>query len=251
MGTSDNSLNSWLAYRRPNPQARLRLFCFPYAGGSASIFGTWPGYLPLDVEVCPVQLPGRENRLKETPYTRLTPLVEALAESLLPALDQPFAFFGHSMGALVSFELARQLRRQAKPLPTHLFISGARAPQLPDPEAPIHHLAEKEFIGALKRLNGTPEEVLQHEELMKILLPYLRADFEVCETHVYQSEGPLQVPITVFAGLQDKNVGLQRSEAWCEQTSAACAVRMFAGDHFFLHSARKELLQALSLALME
>jgi medium-chain acyl-[acyl-carrier-protein] hydrolase len=153
------------------------------------------------------------------------------------------------MGALISFELARYLRRHAKPQPTHLFISGARAPHLPDPEPPIHHLAEREFIQAIKRLNGTPEEVLQHEELMKILLPYLRADFEVCETHIYQPEEPLPMPITVFAGWQDKNVGPQRSEAWCEQTVGACAVHMFAGDHFFLHSSRKELLQTLSHAL--
>jgi medium-chain acyl-[acyl-carrier-protein] hydrolase len=245
VATSD-SLSSWLAYRRPNPQARLRLFCFPYAGGSASTFGAWPNYLPAYVEVCPVQLPGREGRLRETPYRRLEPLIDALAQGLLPAFDKPFAFFGHSMGALISFELTRYLRRNAKPQPVHLFLSGARAPHTPDAEPPIHHLGEKEFIEAIKRLDGTPQEVLQHEELMQILLPYLRADFEVCETHAYQPEEPLSVPVTAFGGWQDKSISPDKVKAWCEQTSGACNVHMFAGGHFFLHSARAELLQTLS-----
>lgn len=246
---TSKDLDSWLAYHRPNPQASLRLFCFPYAGGGGSAFGSWSNYFPAQVEVCPVQLPGRESRLKETPYKRLTLLVDVLAEALLPALDKPFAFFGHSMGALIGFELTRYLRQRAMPQPIHLFAAGARAPQLPDTEPPVHHLPEEEFVDALRTFNGTPEEVLQHKELMEILLPCLRADFEICETHVYQPDAPLSMPITVFGGWQDKKIAPHELGAWRDQTSSACAVHMFPGDHFFLHSCREQLLQIVSRVL--
>ena len=129
--TSLSTFNSWIFGVRPNTQARLRLFCFPHAGGGASFFRSWIGTLPPDIEVCPVQLPGRENRLKERPFNQYTLLIQALAQALRPYLTVPFAFFGHSMGALVSFGLARQLRQQNEPLPVHLFASAYRAPQIP------------------------------------------------------------------------------------------------------------------------
>ena len=122
--TSISSFNSWIFASRPNPQARLRLFCFPHAGGGASFFRPWIGMLSPDIEVCPVQLPGRENRLKERPFNQFSPLISELAQALRPYLDRPFAFFGHSMGALVSFGLARHLREQNDPMPRHLFISA-------------------------------------------------------------------------------------------------------------------------------
>ena len=247
--TTTNQLEPWLAYYRPNPQARLRLFCFPYAGGSASIFRTWANDLPGDIEVCPIQLPGRERRLRETPYKRMTALVTALSDALPPMLDKPFAFFGHSMGALISFELTRELRRRTLPQPVHIFVSGARPPHIPDPEPHVHHLPEKEFIQALRAFDGTPEQVLQHEELMQILLPCLRADFEICETNVSQPEEPLAIPMTVFGGWQDKKIGSNELEAWRDLTSSSCVIHMFAGDHFFLHNQRQQLLQIVSNSL--
>jgi medium-chain acyl-[acyl-carrier-protein] hydrolase len=238
--------DAWLAYRHPNPEARLRLFCFPYAGGGASIFRTWSNYLPAQVEVCPVQIPGRETRLMETPYKRLTLLIDVLAEALAPFLDKPFVLFGHSMGALISFELVRWLRQHAMPQPIRLLVSGARAPQLSDQEPHLHHLPEKEFVEAILHLNGTPEDVLRHKELMQIILPYLRADFELCETYVYQPEAPLSIPITVFGGWQDKKVKPHELGDWREQTLKACVIHMFSGDHFFLHSCREQMLLNLS-----
>jgi medium-chain acyl-[acyl-carrier-protein] hydrolase len=228
----------------------LRLFCFPYAGGGASVFRNWANFLPAQVEVCPIQLPGRENRINETPFKRLSHLLDELADVLQPLFDLPFAFFGHSMGALVSFELTRQLRQRDAPLPSHLFISGSGAPQMSDPEPPIHQLPRDEFVAAVRRFNGTPEEVWQHDELVKILLPYLRADFEVCETYVYQPDARLSTPITVYGGRQDQNIKSERLRAWSEQTTKACVVHMFPGDHFFLHSSREQLLMALSQELI-
>ena len=243
------AFDSWIAFRKPNPQACLRLFCFPNAGTGASIFRTWSRGLPADVEVCPVQLPGRGTRLIETPFTQLTPLVQALAQALVPLLDKPFAFFGHSLGALVGFELARQLRRQSGVQPVHLFISADRAPQIPHQDRPIHELPEGELLVELRRLNGIPGKVLEDVELMQIMLPVLRADLAVYETYVYSTEPPLNCPISTFGGLQDHRVSRGDLEAWSDQTSVSFSLRMFPGDHFFWHTTQPLLLQVLSQEL--
>ena len=168
-------------------------------------------------------------------------LVQTIAPFLLPYLDKPFAFFGHSMGALVSFELARLLHKEYKCSPSHLFVSGRRAPQVPDPDPPIHTLPNSEFLQELRRLNGTPEAVLQNDELMQLLLPTLRADFAVLETYVYTPQPLLDYPITAFGGLQDPEVCCEVLEAWRDQTRAAFSLHKFPGDHFFLHTAQSLL----------
>ncbi|MGH9957239.1 MAG: thioesterase II family protein [Pyrinomonadaceae bacterium] len=241
----------WLACSRPNPQARVRLFCFPYAGGGASVFHTWPEKLPTTVEVCAVHLPGRENRLSESPFTCLSPLVHTLTEALLPHLTTPFAFFGHSMGALIAFELARELRRQHGPSPVHLFVSGRGAPQMPPPEPPIHALPEPQFIAKLQHFNGTPKEVLEHPELMQLLIPTLRADFAVCENYPYATDAPIDCSISAFGGLQDRKVSRERLEAWRDQSRASFSLCMFPGDHFFLHAAEPLLLETIAQILLQ
>lgn len=247
--TTAAAFDSWIAYRKPRPQARLRLFCFPHAGGGALMYRTWADGLPADAEVCPIQLPGRGTRLLEPLVTQLSPLIQALAQALLPLLDKPFAFFGHSLGALVSFELTRQLRRQYGMQPVRLFVSAGRAPQLPPRGLPIHTLPEGDFLAELRRLNGTPKEVLEHEELMRIALPVLRADFAVYETYVYATELPLHCPISTFGGLRDRTVSQSDLEAWREQTSGAFSLQMFPGDHFFLNTTQSLLLRVLSQEL--
>src|SRR5581483_6298697 len=132
----------WLARQRLNPEASLRLFCFPYAGGGASIFYTWLSTLPPGVDVCPVQIPGREHRLREVPFTRLSELVRAIRQALVPYLDRPFVFYGHSMGGLLGFELTRLLRQQGDRLPLHFFVSGCRGPQVIDQEKITYNLPE-------------------------------------------------------------------------------------------------------------
>src|SRR4028119_1169798 len=244
--SSTSTFDTWVSWRAPNPQASLRLFCFPYAGGAALTFRTWPDSLPSAIEICPVELPGRGKRITSVPFTRLQLLVQALALALLPYLDKPFAFFGHSMGGLVSFELARLLRREYGLSPVHLFVSAHRAPQVPDPDAPIHALPNPEFLQELRRYNGTPEAVLENAELMQLLLPTLRADFAVVETYAYTPEPPIDCPITAFGGLDDREVTCNELEAWREQTNASFVLKMFPGEHFFLHSAKPLLLQCLS-----
>ena len=239
------TVDPWIQFWQPKLQARLRLFCFPYAGGGASIFRTWSEILPPQIEVCPVQLPGRESRLLEAPFSQLFLLIEPLAQALLPYLYMPCAFFGHSMGALISFELAHYLRQQYDLSPVHLFVSARRAPQLIARDAPIHHLPEPQFVEELRRLKGTPEEVLQTSELLQLLIPFLRADFAMCETYLYTPGEPLTCPISVFGGLQDEEVSRDMLTAWHEQTRGSFKLRLFVGDHFFLHAARASLVQAL------
>jgi medium-chain acyl-[acyl-carrier-protein] hydrolase len=240
------SLDAWVTCPRPNPQARLRLFCFPYAGGGASLFRTWADDLPPAVEVCPIQLPGRENRFIEPRYTHVAPLIAALGEALHPYLDKPCALFGHSMGALIAFELARYLRQRDGFIPERLFVAAHRAPQLPYRRPPLHPLPDPAFTAALRRLNGTPPGVLEHVELWELMLPLLRADFTLAETYTYTPDEPLTCPISAFGGMGDHEVDWEDIAAWSEQTRGSFTLRMLTGDHFFLHSARTLLLPAIS-----
>jgi medium-chain acyl-[acyl-carrier-protein] hydrolase len=187
--------------------------------------------------------------VKEPSFTRLSPLLPTLAQVLHPYLNMPFAFFGHSMGAMISFELARQLRRQYGFSPVHLFVSGRRAPQIPNPAPPIHQLPESAFVEELRRLNGTPESVLQNAELMQLVLPILRADFALVETYVYSTEAPLDCPISAFGGLEDGEVSHDDLTAWRDQTNSSFTLSMFPGNHFFLHSARSLILSTVSQEL--
>ena len=227
----------------------MRLFCFTYAGGSAMVFRTWSDRLPKEVEVCPIELPGRGRRLQEAPFISMPALVTALAEALLSRLDMPFALFGHSMGAIIGFELARHARREQYPQPLHLFVSGRQAPQIPDPDRPTYDLSEPDFLDDLHRLNGTPQEVLRHPELMALLLPALRADFTIIQTYAYSAEPQLDCSISAYGGLQDRDVSREQLEAWREQTTATFSLQMFSGDHFFLNTNQPLLLQVLSREL--
>jgi medium-chain acyl-[acyl-carrier-protein] hydrolase len=229
----------------------MRMFCLPYAGGGASIYRGWGASLPADVEVCPVQLPGRESRMREAPIVRSEPLTQAIADAIQPYMNLPFVFFGHSMGAALGFELARELRRRGQPLPLHLFVSGRRAPQLPAREEPIWALPEPEFLVKLRELNGTPEEVLQHEELMKLLIPILRADFQVNETYEFTPEEPFDFGISAFGGLGDEDVTRDDVAAWQEHTRGRFRMRMLPGDHFFIHGSKDMVLEAVARDLAE
>src|SRR5215510_9124924 len=209
----------WLSCPKPNSQAKLKLFCFPYAGGNSQTYRAWPFKLPETVEVHMVNLPGRGTRLREAPITRLAPLVDEVAEAIRPELDKPFAFFGHSMGALIAFELVHQLRKQNHVNPAHLIVSGRGAPHMPKTEPQTHDLPEKEFIEELRRLNGTPTETLEHPELMQLMLPILRADFAICETYTYEDRPLLDCPITALGGLDDSDVTREELAAWRERTT--------------------------------
>ncbi|MEC4812538.1 MAG: thioesterase domain-containing protein [Scytonema sp. PMC 1069.18] len=241
----------WITCPKPNPRASLRLFCFPYAGGGASIFRLWSEQLPTEIEVCSIQFPGRESRLKEPLFTQLLLLAETIAPVLRPYLNIPFAFFGHSMGALVAFEVARQLRRLGDSEPVHLFVSSRPAPQIPIFN-PIHQLPDSDFIAELRdRYNAIPDILLQNPEMMELFLPILRADITILETYSYKIEPLLNYPISAFGGLQDNCVSQNDISAWRDQTCQPFTLQMFNGGHFFLKEKQYPLLQTIGQELIE
>ena len=225
----------WFSAAQPNSRASVRLFCFPYAGGDAQVYRAWSRHLPPSVEVLAARLPGRGLRIKEAPFRDLVPVVAAVASAATPYLDRPFAFFGHSMGALISFELARLLRERGVRGPAHLFVSGCRAPQLRGGEPITYDLPDAEFIEYLRSLKGTPAEVFDHPELLELMLPLVRADFSVVETYQYRPGPALGCPVTAFGGESDEEVGVEGIKAWGEQTSGRFDARIMPGDHFFLN----------------
>lgn len=252
MSATTPTRDPWVQRPRPRPHALLRLFCFPHAGGGASAFRAWGDSLPAEVEVCPVQLPGREQRMGEPAYDRIEPLVEALSAALLPYEDLPAAFLGHSNGALIAFELARRLRREGRHLPVHLFATGRRAPDVPSNRPDVAHLPDPEFLAEMRELGGTPDEVLENAELVRILLPLLRADVALNEAYRFAEEAPLPCPITAYGGLGDPKAPREAVQAWERHTSGGFAARFFPGDHFFVFGAQRDLvLRTLSADLHE
>ena len=238
--------NPWFAYAKPRPTAQLRLFCLPFAGGSAVIFRNWANALPGFVEVCPIQLPGRGARLLEPSFTSMQSLVDAIEPSISANLDKPFAFFGHSMGASISFELIHKLRSERGLEPAHFFVSGRQAPQISEPDPITFNLPRLEFIQELRRLEGTPHEILDNPELLELLLPVLRADFELIQTYEYVARPPLKCPMTALGGIADKDVSREQLEAWREQSSGPFRICLFPGNHFFLQTEEKLVLQTIT-----
>jgi surfactin synthase thioesterase subunit len=226
-----------------------RLFCLPYAGGGASIYRTWLAKLQPAIEVRPLQPPGRENRWREPAYCRLDDLVQCLMSDLRTSVRAPYAMFGHSLGALVSFELARALRREGFAEPDHLFISAYRAPHLPDNKEHIHMLPNDRLIERIRALGGTPKEVLENEDLLRIVLPTVRADAEVAETYAYHPEPPFSCAIVALGGIRDHGITSRDLEAWREHTTGRFSLRMFAGDHFFIQREESALLAMLRAEL--
>lgn len=215
----------------------LRLFCFPHAGGGAAAFKAWAERLPRSVAVVPMRPPTRRKTMAE--------LVAALGDTIQPYLDEPFAFFGHSMGAVVAFELARLLRRRNQPAPRLLVASGARAPQFRRGHVPPAEPSKAQFMEALRRLEGTPREVLDNPNLMQLILPALREDAAIYRHYVYAEESPLDCPIYAYGGAEDPNVSRVHLEAWEQQTTRGFAIRVFPGGHFYLQTCAAEFLAAL------
>jgi medium-chain acyl-[acyl-carrier-protein] hydrolase len=224
---------------------RLRLFCFPYAGGGAAVFRPWTSHLPAEIAVCAVRLPGRETRLREKPFAQMTELVEALAQALQPYLSLPFAFFGHSMGGLTAYELTRYLRQQQWPMPRQLFVSAYRAPHRPAHHPPIHQADTETILSRLRGLNGTPAAFFESQELIDMMLPGIKADFALWETHQPVADEPLPCPISAFGGYEDSEATEADLAAWRAYTRSQFCLRMIAGGHFFINSHRPQILAAV------
>ena len=236
----------WLLRPRPNPDAGLRLVCLPYSGGRASVFTGLAGELPDDVELCAVELPGHGRRLREAPLTRLRPLVDQITDVLAEEIHGPYVLLGYSVGALVAFEVTRELARYGWPGPRALFAAAARAPHLPAARPRLHDLPRAELVEGLHRLAGTRNPLLDNEELVDLMLPVLRADLAVDESYTYERGGPLDCPIAAFGGADDWSVPSSALAAWGDLTTADFSVTVLPGGHFFLDTARTRFARALA-----
>lgn len=243
------STSKWFSVRPAKGVAALRLFCFPHVGAGASVFNQWrPTWIPANVEFWSVRLPGREQRLSEKPFRRMEPLVDALYEAIAPQLSGRYAFYGHSLGSVVAFETARKIESQGGQGPVRLLVSAHTAPQIGLRRAPFYTLPEKEFVDGLRRLAGTPQEALENEDLMGLMMVALRADFEVDETYNYKEGKPLECPISAFGGIDDPDVSQADLEPWKMQTSQQFSLQMMEGDHFFIFRSQ-DFMQRLSQEL--
>ncbi len=237
---------TWFALHH-NPSAKLRLFLFPYSGGGINIFRSWHSHLPDSIEVCRIKLPGRDQRHTEALFTHIEALVSAIVDAMPPLLDMPFALFGHSLGAQLAFEVARELRRRQLPSPEILLVSARKAPQLENNQDHIHQLPESEMLAELqRRYGGIPSAVMENKELRSIYVPILRADLTMVETYTYKEEAPFMFPISAYSGLDDKLVSLNMLKAWEQQSTQAFRFRLIAGGHFFINTHAVNLILAIS-----
>jgi medium-chain acyl-[acyl-carrier-protein] hydrolase len=230
---------------------RLWLLCFPQAGGSSSTFRTWPAALPASIAVSPIRLPGRRSRAGEPLIGRVPPLVDLLVDEILPRLSEPFVLFGHGVGALVAFEVARALRAGGTPEPVAVYVSAFRAPHLPPSRAPIHSLPDDLFLHEVRRIGEGVDDLLADVELRQLVLPVLRADIELGESYRYIRGAPLSCPVRVFGGRGDASVRRQELAGWRRHTLGPFRMAMFPGDHWFVHTARPALLRFLREDLRE
>jgi surfactin synthase thioesterase subunit len=241
----------WIVTPKPRHHAAARLFCFPYAGVGSSAYRGWADAAPTHIEVCLIQPPGRENRLREAPLASIGSIVGKLIAELVPlGATTPFAFFGHSMGAVVAFETIRQLRRIGAPLPAALFVAASRAPQLAWPHPPVRHLDDVALLEVLNRRYGSvPRVVVDDPELRALLTPALRSDMAAVETYAYETEAPLDLPVFAFGGDEDRMVGRQELQHWNAQTTSSFRLRMMPGTHLFTQERRDDLIADISAAL--
>lgn len=242
--------NPWLVFfGQPEIAKYLRLYCFSYAGGSASIYQPWGALLDPGIELCAVQLPGRGIRLAERPERDLSALVSRLATAIAAQPTVPFAFFGHSLGALIAFELTRHLQRCQLQQPVKLLVSGCSSPQLRSNVDALDEHDDEKMIERLSQYNGTPPEVLQHQELMSLMAPAIRADFALVADYVYKPGALLDLPVTAFAGRSDDQTSREQIDGWGRETRSAFIQHWFDGDHFFIRPQMEQVVAQLNREL--
>ncbi len=236
---------AWVTCPQSRPDAAVRLICLPHAGGGAAAFYPFASLLPPAIEMLAIQLPGRETRLSEPPFRRMDPLVDALINGIRDELDRPYALFGHSMGALVSLELCRELRRRGLPMPQTVVVSGRRAPTIPNTEPLFHLMSDAAFVDALvRRYDAIPQVIRNERDLMALFIPILKADFEIFETHVFRDEPPLPCALAMYGGRNDPQTA--HMTGWADLFEGTATTRLFDGGHFYLAEHRQAVAAALA-----
>jgi medium-chain acyl-[acyl-carrier-protein] hydrolase len=231
-----------LVRKAERPNARMRLFCFTFAGSSAQIFYDWNEHVPEWLEVSGFELPGHGSRLAESPIDTQDGAAVEIADALEPYLDRPYALFGHCLGAAQAYEATRVLRERGKAQPVRLFSSGARGPHLGIPIADVESMEDDEFIEHMHKAYSAPIEFLRHPEMRPLFLPMVRADARMTQNYRYTPGPPLSYPITAVAGETDPDVQLEHLGGWRQHTTADVATRVYPGNHFFFLESAPRLL---------
>lgn len=232
----------------------VKLFCFPYAGGSASVYNTWADHLAKSIRLVPVEMAGRGKRINEPFYTSVKEAAEDVIRKIKHQLfDTPFGFFGHSMGGAIAYEVARKLKERRYPGPVHIFFSGRGAPHIKrEDRKPYHNLPEDEFRKKILELGGTPREFFEHPELLEILLPTLRADFRISWLFMdgFHFTSPLDCDISVMTG-KEEDITTEQIEGWASHTRGKCNFYRYEGGHFFINNVeeRKKILDIINKVL--
>ena len=250
--------NKWFLVPQPQPLAQKKLFCLHYAGAGASAYRLWPRALPPAIEVLLVQMPGRESRRTEPLEVYFEPVAEQIANVISEQLDNsldangnhlPFAVFGHSMGAMMAYEVTCRLIEKEK-IPEHLFVSAFRAPHLPPPDDPIHQLPNDEMVDVMQtRYGGIPKIILETPDVLELFLPVMRADMQMIETYSYETKPALNIPISAFGGRIDKRVKESDLKDWEQHTTKEFKLQMFPGGHFYLQDRVNDLTRIISRSL--
>ncbi len=236
----------WIIQANATPHAKLNLFCFPYAGGGASTYRTWTNVLGSDVNIYAIQLPGHENRFRERPFTSWQPVIDEVKQEISPLLDKPFALFGYSLGAILAYELAHVVQTEYGKTPEALFVAARVAPTVKDKrDPPMHQLPDAAFVEQLSKFDGTPQRILQDKEFMELVLPVLRADFQINENYLYTNHQPLTCQISAFRGAQDDLMTYEDVTEWQKETTGQFTLRTLPNGHFFIHNAKDLFLQVL------
>lgn len=241
----------WFFTPVPNPEAPMRLLCFPYAGGNASFARTWPRGLPADVEVCSLRLPGRAPRAHERPFERVEPLVEVLLDVVASLLDRPYVLFGHSYGGLIAYLLARRVGERGLPKAEAIIVSATPSPASHGTVSKMSELGDDDLCRALTRLGGVSQAVLREPELRDLFVPIIRSDLMAVDSYVPDLGAvPLDIPLWVFGAERDDRVPPHRLDGWADVTRARYSRQIFPGGHFYLHDDEPRFLQTLSSALI-
>jgi medium-chain acyl-[acyl-carrier-protein] hydrolase len=243
-----NKNTGWLVTWPRKTTPRVRLFCFPYAGGNGQIFKSWADSLPDYIEVVGIELPGRGRRFAEPFIDDINQVIDHLYESIKSSLDIPFAFYGHSNGALLVFELTKRVIARTGISPQKIFIAAKRSPHL-GREVPLHKLCDEEFVKVIRDYKGTPIQVFSHPELLELYLPILRADFALSENYIFMDQAPLSTEAVLIAGEADEIASVEEVFAWENLFATPPEKEVVTGDHFFLNSCQEHLFSIIQQKL--
>jgi surfactin synthase thioesterase subunit len=242
----------WFNLQRRSQAAKMNLFCFHHAGGAASFYKKWPAALSPQVQVVPVQMPGRETRYDEAFATSIEEMVNELIRHKDVFADKPYAIFGHSLGALFGFELARRLAERGGPAPRFFVSSGHGAPRKQPADEQLHALPNAMFVDRMReKYGGISDEVMASEELLEFLLPRFKADICIAEQHTSEDDNPVRFPVVVMHGRQDKSVSMDDVRGWQNKTIGKVSIHEFDGDHFFIETNESQVIGVVNKLLAD